>query len=97
MDTIVESATDIATRRRHERHKGEHPGSVVLVRCGDQYRAYGRDAQRVARAIGCRVSPVSADPRAWMSVPASRIDIVRRDLADGGMSVVLVERKGASW
>jgi hypothetical protein len=85
------SLSEYLSLKEYQRVRGSlRTGSVVLMRFGDYYEAYGQDAERLATCVpGVRRQFVEGWPQ--VGVPYHQLHITIDKLLEGGWPVIVVE------
>ncbi|MDX2175931.1 MAG: DNA mismatch repair protein MutS [Candidatus Sumerlaeia bacterium] len=81
--------------RQYMRLKEEHPGALMLFRCGDFYETYAEDAEEAGRLLNITVTRkgAGADGEVAMAgVPYHAIDAYLAKLVRSGRSVAIAEQ-----
>ncbi len=77
--------------RQHRRFKQQHPECVLFFRMGDFYEMFGEDAERLAPALGLRLSN-RGSPIPMAGVPHHQLDTYLRKAIAHGFRVAVCDQ-----
>jgi DNA mismatch repair protein MutS len=82
---------DTPAMRQYRRFKDEHPDCVLFFRMGDFYEMFGEDAERLAPALGLRLSK-RGSPIPMAGVPHHQKDTYLRRAIEQGFRVAVCDQ-----